>query len=360
MTLRVGLSLLTLVPGVSGGTESFVRSLAEAFGRGGRNEYTAYVPSIAPDVALPLRSVGLTEYPAAWSIGGRLAAMALGTFAGRRVGRRILADAPDVLHYPVTIHVPRIRARAIVTTLHDLQHEALPQLFSAGERAYRHVAYADAVRRSDAIVTISDYSKDAIMRRYGCDPSRVKRIYSGVDHARFRPAAVSRQPFLFYPANAWAHKNHARLFAAFEMLREQRPDLELVLTGTGHDTLLLPPGVRSLGRVSIDDVARLYQTAALLVFPSLYEGFGLPVLEAMASACPVAASRTTSIPEVAGDTAVLFEPTDVRAMADAILAALSPSEARIEAARARAQEFSWAKTASQYDDVYSDVARSGR
>src|SRR5207302_5019140 len=130
-----------------------------------------------------------------------------------------------------------------------------------------------------------------------------------------------RQPFLLYPANPWPHKNHARLYEALALVRRDRPELRLVLTGSGH-AAELPDGVESRGRVSFDELVTLYRTASALVFPSLYEGFGLPPLAATACGCPVAASAATSLPEVCGDAGQHLDPLAAADMAGAIAAVL--------------------------------------
>ena len=106
---------------------------------------------------------------------------------------------------------------------------------------------------------------------------------------------------MLYPARGWPHKNHGRLFEAFALVRRERPELRLVLTGGGHEGLPLPEGAESRGNISHHKLVSLYRRAACLVFPSLYEGFGAPPLEAMACGTPVVTSDRTSLPELAGD-----------------------------------------------------------
>jgi glycosyltransferase involved in cell wall biosynthesis len=136
-------------------------------------------------------------------------------------------------------------------------------------------------------------------------------------------------------------------------VRERRPGLELVLTSFEGP---VPEGVRALGRVPREELVELYRTAAALVFPSLYEGFGQPPLEAMACGCPVASSNAASLPEVVGDAARLFDPTSVEDLAAAIEEVLDDPEPWRTRGFARAAEFTWEKTAKAHDDVYAELA----
>ena len=137
----------------------------------------------------------------------------------------------------------------------------------------------------------------------------------------------------------------------------QRPDLRLVLTGGALDGLgELPDWVDRRGLVSSDELRRLYRTAALLAFPSLYEGFGLPSLEAMASGCPVAASNAGSIPEVCGDAAELFDPTDIESIALGIVNALARASELTAAGLEQVRKFSWKRCGDVHLAVYRSVA----
>jgi len=176
----------------------------------------------------------------------------------------------------------------------------------------------------------------------------------GVDHDLFHPDDRPREPFLLYPARRWPHKNHAFLFGAFAELRRDRPDLELVLTGE-PDSSVLPDGVRSLGYVSAAELAELYRRAAALVFPSRHEGFGWPVLEAMASGCPVAAASGTAVEEVASDAAVFFDPDSATDAVVAIKHALTNAADLGARGIERASTFTWERVAQQHDEVYGDL-----
>ena len=352
--MRVAISLLTLVPGISGGSETYARELTRALARIGELEYEALVPTLAPEAGGGLPTTVATDYPASSTTTGRLRAMGGATVRPGSLGRSL--EAFDAVHYPLTVPVPRTR-RPAITTLLDVQHLDLPQMFSRGERLFRRIAYDRAAHRAQRVVVISNWVRERVIERLRLPPDRVRAIHLGVDHERFLPdTSVAREPFLLYPARPWPHKNHTRLYQAVSLVRQAHPELTLVLTGAGHDSASLPDGVVSRGDVPLAARVDLYRRAQLVVFPSLYEGFGLPPLEAMACGCPVAASDTGSLPEVCGDAAELFDPTDPAAIAAGISAALARADELSAAGLRRAAGFTWEATARAHDSVYRELA----
>jgi glycosyltransferase involved in cell wall biosynthesis len=206
------------------------------------------------------------------------------------------------------------------------------------------------------VIAISEHARETLIERHDLDPDRVRTIHHGLDHERFNPdPGRPREPFLLYPAGRWRHKNHERLFEAFALLRRERRELGLVLTGYEAKGEL-PDGVEARGRVSDEELVELYRSAACLVFPSLYEGFGLPPLEAMACGCPVAVARATSLPEVCGEAAEYFDPMSAQDMAAAIGRALDGTH--VEQVLTRAAEFSWEACARAHDAVYRELTAS--
>jgi glycosyltransferase involved in cell wall biosynthesis len=347
--MRVGLSLLTLVPGAVGGSETYARELARALARVGTLEYRAYVPSSAADAGAGLPTVVVHRFDAGRR-GGRIAAFAS---ALARPGplRREYAGL-DAVHYPLTVPVPTLDLPRVVT-LHDVQHLDLPANFPLPKRAFRRIAYDRAARRADAVIAPSAFVRRAAVERLDVAPNRVHVVHHGLDHEVFRPGQEARGEFLLYPARPWPHKNHARLFEALAGLRRRHPGLELVLTSYEGP---LPEGARSLGRVSREELVRLYRTAAALVFPSLYEGFGQPPLEAMACGCPVACSDVTSLPEVVGDAARLFDPTSSEEIVSAVEDVLADPEPWRRRGLERAAAFTWEATAQAHEAVYAELA----
>ena len=343
--------MLTLVPGRHGGSETYARGLLRGLSRVGTLSYRVYLPPIAPDAAEGLPAEVVEEYPAGRSARRRLSAMAL-AFA-RPAPLRARFAAANVVHYPFTIALPRVRAPDVVT-LHDLQHVDLPRLFSRAERAFRTVAYNGSARRARLVVVPSGFVRDRAVQLLGLDPTRVRVVHHGVDHTLFSPGAGGREDFLLYPARRWPHKNHERLFEAFALLRAERPGLRLVLTGGGHSGAV-PDGVETRGQVSADELVSLYRRASVLVFPSLYEGFGQPPLEAMACGCPVACSDAASLPEVCGDAARYFHPDDPRQIAAAVLDVLSDPDEWSRRGPARAAMFTWDASAKAHEAAYREL-----
>jgi glycosyltransferase involved in cell wall biosynthesis len=347
----IAISLLTLVPGELGGSETYVRGLLDGLARVGAHDYRLLLPPVAAESTEQLPVEIVTEYRRARTLPQRLAAMALGT--ARPGALRAHFGAAHAVHYPLTVQIPPAD-RPSVVTLHDLQHLDLPRLFPRAERAFRAVFWHRSVRRAERVIAISEFVRGRALELLNLDPGRVRVVPLGLDHATLRPSGGERERFLLYPARPWRHKNHERLFEALRILRVEQPDLRLVLTGGGH-TGAPPPGVDVRGHVSQREIVGLMQRAAALVFPSLYEGFGLPPLEAMACGCPVACSNAAALPETVGEAARLFDPRDPAAIAAAIREVLANPAPWIARGLERAADFTWEATARATDAVYSEL-----
>jgi glycosyltransferase involved in cell wall biosynthesis len=355
--LNVFMPMITFVPRGMGGTETFARSLVSSL---------LTRPQVAVRVLVSRGAAGTfqpaEEFVARKVQGGASNVARMRTLvqaASPAPQTRELLRGADVVHYPFTVPIPRPAGVPWVQTLHDVQHLDLPGMFSRAERAYRVWAYDRSARRADLVVTDSEFSRVRIVERLGLDPGLVHVAHLGVDPEAFSYFGGPREPFVLYPATAWPHKNHARLIESMRLVRVERPDLRLVLTGGRRAALgSLPDWVEHRGYVSDAELRSLYRTAACLVFPSLYEGFGLPPLEAMASGCPVAAASAGSLPEICGDAAVLFDPEEVAAIAEGILAALGRAGDLVTKGLKRAEAFNWSSCAEAYVRSYSAV--SGR
>lgn len=281
---------------------------------------------------------------------------------GRGVASRLGAD---VLFCPFT--APTFHERGIPTlcTLYDLQFAVYPQFFDDADFAYRRSVMLDAARKATMLAAISDFSRDAAIRYASIQPARIETVYLRMA-GRFADASASGSNllgglglspgnYLLYPANFWRHKQHEMLLTAFGMACQAGlpPGIRLVLTGApGGRQQYLAGAARALGlgdRVIfpgyLDDaeLAIVLEHAHGLVFPSLYEGFGLPVLEAMAAGVPVACSNSTALAEIAADAALLFDPRKPADVSRAILGLVLDGAVRedlVARGRERAHAFS--------------------
>ncbi|MBI4265050.1 MAG: glycosyltransferase family 4 protein [Acidobacteria bacterium] len=290
---------------------------------------------------------------------------------------------PDVFHAPHYVLPPAVPCRSVVT-IHDCIHLMFPQyLPSRAAHAYAKAAMWAAAKRSSRILTVSEASKRDILRFFKVPPEKIVVVYNAIDE-RFRTAPAEEEVarvreryqldhgFVLYVGNIKPHKNLVRLIEAFAELRRRGFD-ELKLLIIGDEISKLPAlrravhkhklykHVRFLGYLPDETLAVLYRLAAVFVFPSLYEGFGLPPLEAMASGTPVVTSNVSSLPEVAGGAALLVDPYDVGAIADGVCRVLSDaalaSELRARGIE-RAREFSWTRSISRTRELYQEVCAS--
>jgi glycosyltransferase involved in cell wall biosynthesis len=351
----VAISMLTLVPGAMGGSETYARELTRQLASSDRVSATAIVPANAAGFSKGIPEVVVPQVRTGASTAARLQAM---TSASLRGGKVAPLRAAQVVHYPFTIPAPRPgRSQAFVQSLLDVQHLDLPQLFGRAELAFRSRFYEGAAKRADAVITISEFARRRMIELLGIGGDRIHVAHLGVDADSFAAYTGAREDFVLYPARGWKHKNHARLVEAMGAVRRERPEMRLVLTGGGLDTLgPLPDWVDVRGLVSGEELRELYRSASVLAFPSLYEGFGLPPLEAMASGCPVAATDAGSVPEVCGDAAVLFDAEDPEAIAAGILEALARSDELTRLGLEHVRRFTWERCRDVHVDVYRSVA----
>jgi glycosyltransferase involved in cell wall biosynthesis len=379
---HVGISLLTLFPGRVGGTETGVLGLLEQFAAGNGPERVTVLANRHVAAAYgrfergPVRLHHVRSYRPGDSMGTRALAMA----AARALPWAAARDVPpdlDVAHYAVTVPIPRVRVPSVVT-IFDVQHLDLPDFFSAAERRYRRWAYEGAARRADVVVTASEHARRRLVESAGVAPERIEVVPLGIDHERFRPEpAESDGPllaghelpdrFVVFPANLWPHKNHERLIEALALTVDR--GVALVLTGrrygrakTLQDAMQragVEERVHHLGFVEPAAMPALYRRALGMVFPSLYEGFGTPPLEAMACGCPVAASPRASLAEICDDAALLFDPESPAAIAAAIDRVATDTELRATLRAAglrRARQFDWAASAVRHTQIYERAA----
>ena len=267
---------------------------------------------------------------------------------------------PDLAHF---LHVipPAWRGRSVLT-VQDLSFERFPDVMSRLDRFWFRAFVPRSARRADRILTGSESTKQDLVERYGIAPEQVAVTPYGVD-ASFAPEGPRREdsPYVLFVGALQTRKNPD---LALRALAAGDSALRLVLAGPDRGLqpklhalaaeLGLTERVEFAGHVSRGDLAALYRGAEVLLFPSIYEGFGLPVLEAMASGTPVVTTSSSSIPEVAGDAAILAEPNP-EALARAIQQAIAGREALVAAGLEHAKRFSWAETARRSAAVYREL-----
>jgi len=266
----------------------------------------------------------------------------------------------DVLHAP-NCFLPLRRACPGVVTIHDLAFEEHGEDFAARTRAkYRYFA-PRAARSAQRVICMSAFTRDDLCARYGIDPARVAVIPPAPALAA-GDAPPPPGPYLLGVGDLRAKKNWARLVAAWRTLRAEGLPHRLVIAGADAGegpTLRAAAGGEPLeltGYLGEAPLDALVRGAAVLVHPSLYEGFGLVVLEAQARGCPVALAQGTALPEAGGDAAVAFDPLDPGAIAAAIREALERRDELAARGRRRAAGFTWARAAAATAAVYREAA----
>jgi glycosyltransferase involved in cell wall biosynthesis len=283
----------------------------------------------------------------------------------------------DLFHFPF-YSMPLLGIGPAVVTIHDLTFELHPEWFSRRSRLSTRRFARFAARRAAAILTVSEWSKKDLVKIYGLPPERVHVIYPAVGEweegdgapggAPVAPRLGVEGPFVLHVGSIHTRRNLPRLLSAMARLRERGEDLSIILVGKVEypypdvDALFAEAGMSGVavhaGYLPDRDLRALYREARALAYPSLYEGFGLPGVEALALGTPVVASNTSCFPEVLGDAAILVDPLDVEALADGLGRAVRDGAERDDLRRrglARAARYSWDQTARQTLQVYRAV-----
>ncbi len=330
------------------GDETYVRSLLEELGR--RDEGLR-IGAVARDASLVPAGIEARALPVR-SQAARL---------GWQLPRLLAGLSPRLTHFQYVIP-PAWRGPSVVT-VHDLSYELLPELEDRFDGWALRRLVPRSVRRAERVFTVSEWTKDDLVRRYRLEPDRVVVTPNGVG-PEFSPEGPrpDRRPYLLFVGALRPRKDPLTALRALGLLGG---DLDLVMVGPDRG---LGPAVRAfvagegladrvevLGHVTQGELVELYRGAECLVLPTRFEGFGLPVVEAMASGTPVVSTRVGAVPEVAGEAAVLVEPGSPGALAEGIGAALADSDRLVAAGLVRAKEYSWAGMAGRTAKAYRDV-----
>ncbi len=370
------------------GVNAHLLSLAESYRSAGINWYIYNLLQHLPEVASDIEyTVFMSERQYTAAPGIRLQVSQLPTC---RPPVRILWEQAlqpwavhrakvDLLHSPAFVG-PLVGACPLVVTVHDLSFLFFPQNFRSLNRSYLGLFTRLSVRRAQRVVAVSESTKRDLVQYYGLSPAKIDVVHNGVDSA-FRPlpadqvAAFRRQAglpdrFLLFVGTLEPRKNVVRLIEAYARLPKERPPLVLV-GGKGWlydqifarvEALNLASQVHFAGYVLAEDLPLWYNAADLFVYPSLYEGFGLPPLEAMACGTAVITSTASSLPEVVGKAGLMVDPADTEALAAAMEQVLTARDIREQMQAeglARAQGFSWEKSAQRTVDSYRRALLAG-
>lgn len=369
--MKIALNLLYLIPGVVGGTETYARSLITALGRLDEDhEYTVYVNREAADLDItPNESFTRVVCP--------VVAMQR---AYRYSWEQLVLPAqlhrlnPDLVHSlgyvgPIASHLPQI------VSVHDVNYLGHSgRRTPVGRRAFQFFV-EKTVAKARHVITISNFSRGEIMRHLGVPPEKVSVVYCAAREQSGVPVNTSidgdvalgvSQPFMIAFSSLSAHKNIARLIEAFASISsdvshslvlighmpEKSAEIKAALQRAGDDR------IHFTGFIPDADVDALMKRTSLFVFPSLYEGFGLPILDAQDAGVPIACSNVAALPEVAGDGAILFDPLSVEDMAAKLKRALLDADLReslVRNGRENVGRFSWDKAARETMSIYRKV-----
>lgn len=374
------------------GLNAQLLSLSETYRSAGINRYIhqliTTLPGIAPDLRLTAY-VGDTRFTPPPGLEARYSRLPTGRPSVRILWEqtaqpwRILVDGLDVIHGLAYV-LPIVAPCARVVTVHDLSFVRYPQAFRPFNRIYLQAMGRASVRRAHRVIADSESTRRDLIRLWRIDPGQVVVVPLGIE-PEFTPGEPDQveafrrrrglpERYLLFVGTLEPRKNVTAVVEAFAawLRRSRRRDVHLVIAGAKGwyydavfarvEALQVQDRVHFAGYVPAAELPDWYRGAEGFVYPSLYEGFGLPPLESMACGTPVITSNTSSLPEVVGDAAILVDPTDVEAIAEAMERLLSDPELRRqlrEAGMARARLFSWERTARETVAAYRDALGQG-
>ena len=255
--------------------------------------------------------------------------------------------------------------RKMVMTFHDMNHTKYPDFYNINTKGIQK-SQKKSIERADKIIAVSNTTKDDLINIWGIDPRKIVVIYHGIDKGRIELSErIIENPYILYVGERDGFKNFSLFIKAFSIVSEKNPTLKLVCTGkkisieekAQLDALKITGKVVQICADKIM-MKRLYKGAEMFVFPSLSEGFGMPILEAMAQDCVVLLSNTSCFPEIANSAGVYFDPYNIDDIVDKIEQTLNSTELRaqkVKNGRDRLNMFSWEKTANQHLELYKTL-----
>jgi glycosyltransferase involved in cell wall biosynthesis len=364
--MRIGINLLKLLPGEIGGMEHYVRNLIRYVSARGGNELFLYLHAGNEGAFDTMPNVAkIVLYDDGDVV--------------RQIWNSVHAHSLDLWFCPLLVMEPQEMPIPVVVTIPDVQHEVFPEFFPPSVLEWRRAHYPHTLAHSAAVITLSAHAKETIARIYAIDPGKVTPIWLDASddfaaphdpsaHAEIAARYELPPDYVLFPGKTWPHKNHLALLRAAVYLRDvHRMKIPLVFTG-GHDDHQevlnayiretgLDDQVKFLGYVPQHEMPYLYRSARCLAFPSLYEGFGIPLVEAMKSGTPILCSNCASIPEVVGDAALYFDPNDPVDLANKLLQMQDEDVRRTLAAKGmeRGRLFSWERTCEATLHVFESV-----
>jgi glycosyltransferase involved in cell wall biosynthesis len=396
--IRVAIDV-RMPPNQWGGVQQLVEGLARGLsGLEGTDEYLFLGYADAASWLDPALggSAHRLEVPPAWGRTARRRLYDSVTSRARRLGR-ILAQAATPIVRPRPPAIPRsdgrlealgvdvihfVTPQAYRTEVpslyqpHDLLHVHEPQQFSSLHRDYREHAYREFCEQAALVVAMTNWGRSDLAAHYGIDPGRIAVVplppvvvppIAGI-HQDVRPT----DGYLLYPAQTWPHKNHLGLIGALKLVRDRHPDMRIVCTGrlTEHygqiakraASLGVDDRIRFLGYVPETELRELYRGALGVVFPSRFEGWGLPVVEAFAAGTPVGCSDIPVLREVAGNAALYFDPRSAQSIANGMARLWTDATLRgtlRTAGLERVKGLTWPKAAATFRALYRQIARAG-
>jgi len=303
----------------------------------------------------------------------------------RIMPREVKLSRVDFMHYPHW-NIPIFSSVPFISTIHDLilleePRSARTTTRSSLVHGFKYAAFRtvleSAIHRSREILTVSEYTKKSILKHFGVRSQKITVVPNGILPPKtVRDVSLTKlgvyEPYFLYVGNAYPHKNLEMMMHAFVDFSQQNPFVQLVIAGRrdifskrleveAQEIGISPEVLRFIDLPSDDELAALYASAKLFIYPSRIEGFGMPPLEAMSHGVPVAVAQTSSLPEVCGQAANYFDPDDIEALTEIMTRAVSSPNsltAKIELGRLQAKTFTWLKTAEQTLDVYNNFRLS--